>query len=100
MPYKKVDFLDGLSDWGSRLFDALIFLSDGISYKGAHSHFPGWMLNQRGVRLALLALSVVFAFAQAVVDNVNNTNLTPLAPPTMTKKPYCDQTGKMGMRPL
>ncbi len=30
------------------------------------------------VRLALLALSVLLAFAQAVVDNANNTSLTPL----------------------
>ncbi len=39
-----------------------------------------------GVRLALLALSVVLAFAQAVIDNANNTSLTPLAPPTMRNK--------------
>jgi len=32
-----------------------------------------------GVRLALLALSAVLGFAQAVVDNVNNTSLTPFA---------------------
>ncbi len=31
-----------------------------------------------GVRLALLALSVFLAFAQAVVDNANNTSLAPL----------------------
>ena len=32
-----------------------------------------------GVRLALLALSVSLEFAQAVVDNANNTSLTPFA---------------------
>jgi len=32
----------------------------------AYSHFPGSTVNQRGVRLALLALSVGLAFAQAV----------------------------------
>lgn len=31
------------------------------------------------VRLVLLALSVVLEFAQAVVDNSNNTSLTPFA---------------------
>ncbi|WP_459917472.1 hypothetical protein [Desulfocicer niacini] len=36
-------------------------------------------LIENVVRLALLALSVVLAFAQAVVDNVNKTSLTPLA---------------------
>jgi len=31
-----------------------------------------------GVRLVLLALSLVLAFAQAIADNANNTSLTPL----------------------
>jgi len=51
------------------------------------------MFNQRGVRVALLALSLVLAFTQTVIDNTNNTGLTPLAPPTMINKPYCEQTG-------
>ena len=66
----------------------------------AHPHFPGSTFRQRGVRLALLALSVVLAFAQVVVNNANDTSLTPLVPATMTNKSYYDQTGKMEMRPL
>ena len=33
-----------------------------------------------GVRLALLTLSRRFSFAKALVDNINNTSLTPSAP--------------------
>ena len=32
-----------------------------------------------GVRLALLTLSRRFSFAKALVDNINNTSLTPSA---------------------
>jgi len=32
-----------------------------------------------GIRLALLAFFVVLAFARVVVDNANNTSLTPFA---------------------
>ena len=46
----------------------------GHNMRAWSQHGPLWS----GVRLALLALSVFLAFAQAVVDNANNTSLTPL----------------------
>jgi len=50
-----------------------------------------------GVRLALLALSLVSAFAQAVADNANKTSLTPLTQSfgvvhLMTKPHFCFYT--------
>ena len=44
---------------------------------GAFPFFRSEASLAMGVRLALLALSVVLKFAQAVVDNANNTSLTP-----------------------
>ncbi len=41
--------------------------------------FKTQIIKWGGVRLALLALSLALAFSQAVVDNANNTSLTPLA---------------------
>ncbi len=49
-------------------------------------HYMGQFDEWGGVRLALLALSSILAFAQSVVDNANNTDLTPLA-----HGPCCDQ---------
>ncbi len=48
------------------------------------------------VRLALLALSVILAFAQAVVENANNTS--PIGLKIRFIECY-DDAGKMGMRP-
>jgi len=47
--------------------------------------FPVGGFISDGVRLALLALSVVFVFAQAVVDNANNTSLIRAALHSETK---------------
>ena len=51
-----------------------------------------------GGRLALLALSVICEFIQAVVDNANNTS-DPVCPKISSIEWY-DNAGKKGMRPI
>ena len=71
------------------MFDFMAEALENDEKNAIHHHqgvgifpYPGlvtaWATLWGGVRLALLALWLVLAFAQAIADNANNTSLTPL----------------------